>query len=111
MKGKPMQRAALVTDDGIVENVVIVDPEAEWEPPEGLELVELPDDSPVGPGWTGDGKEWIEPKGEEEDDREVPDPLADLIEKKNAGKSLTAAEKQRARDALLDELLEQRLGG
>lgn len=77
-----------------------------WQPPDDLKVIEVADDSPVGPGWLLSGNEWIAPKVEQP----APDPLADLITKRGEGKPLTAAEKQRARDAVLEELVAERLG-
>jgi hypothetical protein len=46
-------------EDGAVTNVSLWDGETPWEP--GCEIVELPDDSTVGPGWTRSGKKWVAP--------------------------------------------------
>lgn len=46
-------------DGDLVTNVSLWDGETEWEP--GCEIVELPDGSGVGPGWTRSGGEWIGP--------------------------------------------------
>jgi hypothetical protein len=45
-----------------VTNVSLWDGETPWNP--GCEVVELPDDSPVGPGWTRQGNEFISPVNE-----------------------------------------------
>jgi hypothetical protein len=46
--------------DGVdVTNVSLWDGETPWEP--GCEIVELSDDSPVGPGWTREDGEWVAP--------------------------------------------------
>lgn len=50
-------------DGDLVTNVSLWDGEAEWNP--GCEIVELPDDSTVGPGWTRSGSEWVAPVVEE----------------------------------------------
>lgn len=61
-------RAALIDSTGLVDNVIIVDPDADpataFVPPDGFTLVELNDDSPVGPGWTRKGKKWLAPTPE-----------------------------------------------
>lgn len=44
-------RAALRDADGLVVNVIVYDPEADYEPPWGLTLDPLPDGSPVSIGW------------------------------------------------------------
>jgi len=49
-------------EDDLVTNVSLWDGETPWEP--NCEIVELPDDSPVGPGWTRNGEEWIAPESE-----------------------------------------------
>lgn len=51
-------RAAVVDGDGLVVNVIEYDPEADYDPGEGLTVRELPDDSPVGIGHrrAGNGK-------------------------------------------------------
>jgi len=46
----PVKRWACVKD-GKVENVVIWDGAQEWPPADEYTMVELPDDSPVGPDW------------------------------------------------------------
>ena len=48
-----------------VTNVSLWDGETPWEP--GCEVVEMPEGSPVGPGWTRDGDEWIAPPQPEEE--------------------------------------------
>jgi len=45
-----------------VTNVSLWDGVTSWEP--GCEVVELLDNSPVGPGWTREGDEWIAPSSE-----------------------------------------------
>jgi hypothetical protein len=46
-------------EDDLVTNVSLWDGVSDWNP--GCEIVELADDSPVGPGWTRDGKDWVAP--------------------------------------------------
>lgn len=41
----------LILDGNIVVNVVEVDPDADWDPGEGLTVHPAPDEIPVGPGW------------------------------------------------------------
>lgn len=53
-------RAAL-HDGSTVVNVIEYDPEAEYEARPGLTLIELPDDSTVGPGWRVDGDSFTAP--------------------------------------------------
>lgn len=43
-------RAALIDPTGLVVNVILVG--EGYEPPDGLTLTPLEDDSPLGPGWT-----------------------------------------------------------
>jgi hypothetical protein len=59
-----MSRYAVMNSD-TVENVALWDGETPWEP--GCEIVELPEGSPVGPGWTRNGGEWISPPQPEEE--------------------------------------------
>jgi hypothetical protein len=42
-----------------VENVSLWDGVTQWNP--NCEIIALADDSPVGPGWTRDGDEWVAP--------------------------------------------------
>lgn len=53
-----VKRVALIDNDTVT-NVALWDGSAEWQP-EG-ETLELADDSPIGPGWTRSGAEWIAP--------------------------------------------------
>lgn len=53
-----MKRYAIVIDD-LVTNVALWDGVTHWQP-EG-EVIELDDDSSVGPGWTYDDGEWVSP--------------------------------------------------
>jgi hypothetical protein len=43
----------------LVINVSLWDGVSDWNP--GCEIVELADDSPVGPGWTREGNDWVAP--------------------------------------------------
>lgn len=54
-------RAALIDDDGLVLNVLILDRLAAWTAEPGHSLVKVPSDSPVGPGWTSTGSAWTAP--------------------------------------------------
>jgi hypothetical protein len=46
-------------EDETVTNVSLWDGVTPWG--QGVEVVELPDDSPVGPGWTREDGEWVAP--------------------------------------------------
>jgi hypothetical protein len=46
-------------EDETVTNVSLWDGVTPWAP--GCEIVELSDDSPVGPGWTRENGEWVAP--------------------------------------------------
>lgn len=54
-------RAALHDPDGLVVNVIVLDEDSDYEPTDGLTLLELDDDSPVGPGWLLVDDDWVEP--------------------------------------------------
>lgn len=54
-------RYALVNAEGLVENAIVYDGEANYTPPDGLTLVEIPDGIGGGPGWTYDGTTWTAP--------------------------------------------------
>ncbi|WP_243061137.1 hypothetical protein [Nocardioides sp. SR21] len=58
--------AALIDENGLVVNTIVVGDD--YEPPDGLEVIELPTDPPVAIGWTYDDGEWLEP------DLVVPEP-------------------------------------
>lgn len=58
-------RAALVTDAGIVESVIVVDLDGTYTPPEGLTAHVLPEGSQVGPGWTLAGGVYSPPPAED----------------------------------------------
>lgn len=49
-----VSRYALVCDGQVV-NVCMWDGKTEWAPEDGCTVHKLPDDSPVGPGWTRAG--------------------------------------------------------
>jgi hypothetical protein len=53
-----MNRYAHIEDETVT-NVSLWDGVTPWEP--GCEILELPDDSPVGPGWTREVGEWVAP--------------------------------------------------
>ncbi len=56
-----MGRFALV-NNGTVENVIVLDADAPaFEPDDGSQLVALPEDSLVGPGWGRSGDNWTAP--------------------------------------------------
>lgn len=52
-------RAALIDGEAVV-NVIEYDPDADYDPGEGIVLVELADE-PVGPGWRRRGGVFVEP--------------------------------------------------
>jgi hypothetical protein len=52
-------------ENNIVTNVSLWDGISDWNP--NCELVELEDNSPIGPGWTRKGKKWVEPLPSEEE--------------------------------------------
>ena len=54
--------------DGKVDMVIIWDGQQTWPPAESYEMVELPDDSPVGPDW-----DYVD--GEFVDNRPQPEPF------------------------------------
>lgn len=53
-----VKRWAHIEGDEVI-NVSLWDGVTPFDP--GCELVELPEGSPVGPGWSRDGSEWIAP--------------------------------------------------
>lgn len=53
-------RAALI-DNGTVLNVIVVDPDNDYTPPDGTELVELADDVVIEPGWLVNGTGYRRP--------------------------------------------------
>jgi hypothetical protein len=57
-------RHALVNADGLVVNVIVWGGETEYNAPDGLTVVAVPDGVGAGPGWTYDGTDWIEPPPE-----------------------------------------------
>ena len=60
-------RYALINANGLVVNVSLWDGETEWQPPEGITVVKVPDGQPCGPGWTFNGTDWIAPPPVEEE--------------------------------------------
>jgi len=52
-------------EDNIVTNVSLWDGETPWNPE--CEIIELTDDSPIGPGWTRNGEEFLPPPPTEEE--------------------------------------------
>jgi hypothetical protein len=56
--------------DGNVEQVIIWDGVQTWPPAETYDMVELPDDSPVGPDWDYVGGEFVDNRPVEETDTE-----------------------------------------
>lgn len=90
------RRFAVVDDAGLVDNVILYDPDDEYDPGDGLALVELADDSRVGVGdvidhKTGDVLEAAEPAPVERGERvqlAVDALVAKLVERK----LLTAAD-------------------
>lgn len=56
-------RYALVGNDGVVDNVVEWDGQADWSPPQGQDAVPAP--AAVSPGWRLDGGEWLPPQEED----------------------------------------------
>jgi hypothetical protein len=48
-------------ENGQVTNVIVWDGKDDWTPPEGVTMVELPDDSSVGIGFTYDGATFTPP--------------------------------------------------
>lgn len=53
-------RAALIRD-GKVENVIVYDPAADFDPGEEFALVQLAEDSPVSTGWLAEGGDFHPP--------------------------------------------------
>lgn len=95
-------RCAVVLDC-IVQNVVLVDPDADWTPPEGAALVELSDE-PVSPGDTYDGQTFtpgdrIAATATVEVD---PSALADLLAQAEAANTVVAT--RNALAALIQQL-------
>ena len=65
-------RYALIDADGLVVNVIVWDGNAEYTAPDGLTLVQIPDDQPCGTGWTYDVTNWIAPPPVEDEFMEAP---------------------------------------
>lgn len=53
-------RYAHINADGLVVNVSLWDGVTEYNPPEGITMINV-DDVPCGPGWTYDGTTFIAP--------------------------------------------------
>ncbi len=87
-----MNKYALV-DNGTVLNVILWDGEQRYETP--YELVPLPEESMVGPGWAFDGEEWVAPVI-------GPDPEQVAAEEAEAEEQ---AAKQAVREAALAKLM------
>jgi hypothetical protein len=58
-------RYAMIENNEVV-NVAVWDGETPWQP--DCEVLELPEDSPIGPGWTREDGEWVAPPPSELDD-------------------------------------------
>lgn len=54
-----------VVVDGLVVNVVLWDGESEFDAPG--QLVQIPDDTPAGVGWSFDGSTWTSPPQPDDD--------------------------------------------
>ena len=63
-------RYALVDSDGLVVNAIVWDGETEYNAPDGLAVVAVPDGVGGGPGWTYDGTDWIAPPPVEDEEGE-----------------------------------------
>lgn len=61
-------RWALVDVDGFVTGVIVWDGETEYAAPDGLTLVNVPEDQPCGTGWTYTDGQWISPPPEPEEE-------------------------------------------
>lgn len=64
-----MRKAVVREADGFVENVIEIEEEAEWQPPENCYLIDAADGSP---GDTWDGEKFVKPELPE------PEPARDL---------------------------------
>lgn len=51
----------MIDQTGLVVGVTVWDGETEWQPPEGLTVVKVPDGQRCGSGWTFDGSTWTAP--------------------------------------------------
>lgn len=49
-----------VVTNGIVDNVIELDEQTEWTPPEGSSVINI-DETPAGPGWAYDGTTFTAP--------------------------------------------------
>lgn len=50
-----------IVENGNVVNVILWDGSAQWQPPAGATVVEVPDGVACGPGYTFDGTNFIAP--------------------------------------------------
>lgn len=93
-----VHRTALLDANNVVSTVVVLDPTNDWDTPDGLTAVTVPNDSPVGAGWIYDNGDWTPPPAPEVDDTpSVEDQLATMQQ------ALT--DQQAMIDALIDTLL------
>lgn len=63
----PVYRYAMVDPSGVVVGVIMWNGEDEYEPEEKVELHQLDDDSPVGPGWALRKGKWVDERSEPEE--------------------------------------------
>jgi hypothetical protein len=56
-----MKTSALVTADGTIENIVVIDDQADYTPPQGHTLVDIPDGKTAAIGGRWDGKKFTAP--------------------------------------------------
>lgn len=61
-------RYALINADGLVVNAIVWDGQTEYNAPDGLTVVAVPDGVGGGPGWTYDGTNWIAPPPAEDEE-------------------------------------------
>jgi len=57
----------MIDQTGLVVGVSLWDGQTEWQPPEGITVVKVPDVQSCGPGWTYDGSNWTAPPEPEEE--------------------------------------------
>lgn len=60
----PVERWAVLDEEGLVVNVILWNPTHDYE--SDAPMLQLPDDSPVCPGWKLADDEWIAPQQPEE---------------------------------------------
>jgi hypothetical protein len=83
-----VSRYAIVCDGQVV-NVCLWDGVTDWTPDEGCTVHKLPDDSPVGPGWTRSGNNrWVAPAPAEV----APEPVAVTVDPTALADLLTAVQ-------------------